>query len=202
MHKLWDAGVFPRPAEFSDLSTLWSSSHAECTDRWLRMLRLQLQQGEEELHALRWAERSQASEQSRQAAIARFYDGGELRRLPHPQPHFIHTPMLRSSVPTSIAVAGDRPSLLALRTAHAHIPGLEFLHGLGSVVVSEGGGEPPLWVRLLPTQTKLAHTATDRLSAWEHFLALEATARRGVCSCCLRLGRQLTPVTAIGGGSR
>jgi hypothetical protein len=72
MRKLWDAGVFPRPAEFSDLSTLWSSSHAECTDRWLRMLRLQSQQGEEELHALRWAERSQASEQSRQAAIARF----------------------------------------------------------------------------------------------------------------------------------
>ena len=109
MRRLWDAGVYPRPAEFSGLSTLWSPSYAEWTDRWLRMLRHQSQQGEEELHALRREERSQASEQSRQAAIARFYDGGGLRRLLHPQPHFIHTPMLRSSIPTSIAVAGDPP---------------------------------------------------------------------------------------------
>jgi len=204
MRKLWDAGVYPRPADFSGLSTLWSSSQAEWTEGWLRLLRLQSQQGEEELHELRRAERSKASEQSRLAAIARFYDSGELRRLLHPQPHFIHTPMLRSSVPGSIAVAGDPPSLQALRTALAHITGLEFSQEFGSVVIAgirpsdllpclRAAAKPPMRVRLLPTQPKLAHTATDRLSAWEHSLALEATAQQGVCSCCL--GRELTPVT-------
>ena len=53
--------------------------------RWLRLLRQQTQQREEELHALRRAERTVASEQSRQAAITRFYAGGELGRLLHPQ---------------------------------------------------------------------------------------------------------------------
>ena len=211
MRKLWDAGVYPRPAEFGALSTLWSPGHREWTENWLRMLRHQSQRGEEELHALRRAERSQASEQDRRVAIARFYDGGELHRLLHPQPHCAHSPMLRSSVPTSIAVAGDPPSRQALWRALKHIPDLEFLRGSGSVVVTgirpanllpclQAAARPPLQVRLLSARPCLAHTATDRLSAWEHSLALEATARQGVCAHCL--GRELTPITAIDGGSR
>ena len=211
MRKLWDAGVYPHPAEFGALYTLWSSSHREWTESWLRMLRHQSQRGEEELHALRRAERSQASEQNRQAAIARFYDGGELRRLLHPQSHYIHSPMLRSNVPASIAVAGDPPSIQELWMVLKHMPGLEFLWGSGSVVVTgirpanllpclRAAAQLPLQVRLLPVRPCLAHTATDRLSAWEHSLALEATAHQGVCSCCL--GREMTPVTVINGGSR
>ena len=212
MRKLWDAGVYPRPAEFGALSTLWSPPHRDWTDSWLRMLRHQSQQGEEELHALRRAERSQASEQSRQRAIARFYDGGELRRLLQPQsPPCTHSPMLRSCVPARIAVTGDRPSLQALRITLAGIPELEFLHHSDSVVVAgirpanllaclQAAAQPPLQVRLLPAGPRLAHTATDRLSAWEYSLASEATAKQGVCSRCL--AKDIIPVTSIDGSSR
>ncbi len=44
--------------------------------------------------------------------------------------------MLRNSVPGSIAVTGEPPSLQALLVALQHIQGLEFLRGSGSVVVT------------------------------------------------------------------
>ncbi len=89
----------------------WSPSHREWTENWLRMLRHQSQQGEEELHALRRAERAQpeASEKIKQAAIA---PGGELRRLLHPQSYqSTFTPTLRSYVPSRIEVTGGSPSI-------------------------------------------------------------------------------------------
>ena len=120
MRKLWDAGVHPQPAEFSFLTTPWSPSNREWTENWLRMLRHQSQQGEDELHALRRAERSQALEESRQAAIARFYEGGELRRLLRPQQcQGIFTPTLRSSVPSRLRVTGGSPSIQELKAALA-----------------------------------------------------------------------------------
>ena len=212
MRKLWDAGVYPQPADFSALATVWSPSHRGWAESWLRMLRHQSQQGEDELHALRRVERSQVSEQNRQRAIARFYEGGELRRLLQPQPPTCtHSPMLKSSVPARIAVTGESPSLQALRLALAGIPDLEFLHHSDSVVVAgirpsyllaclQAAAQPPLQVKLLPAGPCLAHTATDRLSAWEYSLALEATAKQGVCSRCL--AKDVTPITSIEGSSR
>jgi hypothetical protein len=212
MRKLWDAGVYPQPADFSALATVWSPSHRGWTESWLRMLRLQSQQGEDELHALKRVERSQVSEQNRQRAIARFYDGGELRRLLQPQPPFCtHSPMLKSSVPARIAVTGESYALQALRLALDGIPDLEFLHHSDSVVVAgirpayllaclQAAAQPPLQVRLLPAGPCLAHTATDRLSAWEYSLASEATAKQGVCSRCL--AKDVTPITSIEGSSR
>ena len=119
--------------------------------------------------------------------------------------------MLKSSVPARIAVTGESPSLQALRLALAGIPDLEFLHHSDSVVVAgirpayllaclQAAAQPPLQVRLLPAGPCLAHTATDRLSAWEYSLALEATAKQGVCSRCL--AKDVTPITSIEGSSR
>ena len=45
------------------------------TESWLRMLLHQSQQGEEELHALRRAERSQASEQARSHSLVLLWRG-------------------------------------------------------------------------------------------------------------------------------
>jgi hypothetical protein len=143
-----DAGVYPRPAEFIGLSTLWSSPHAEWTTVTAGC-------------ACCGTNHSRGGRAARPTAgrvvsgIGAEKPGGhssvlrERRRLLHPQPHFIHTPMLRSSVPL---LKETTPSLQALRTALAHIPGLEFLHGFGSGVVnppirspplSAGGGVPP-----------------------------------------------------------
>ncbi len=55
----------------------------------------------------------QATEQCRQAAIDRFFDGGEL----HQQAPTIHSPMLRTCVPHSFVVAGDDLSLQTVATA-------------------------------------------------------------------------------------
>ncbi len=134
--KLWDAGVYPHPAEFSIIPIPWSPSHRKWTENWLRMLRHRSQQGEEELHALRRAERAQPSEKSKQAAIARFHEGGELRRLLHPQSYqSTFTPTLRSNVPSRIEVTGGSPSIQELKVVLAGIAELDFLQEVDSVVV-------------------------------------------------------------------
>ena len=167
-------------------------------------LRQQSQTTEEEMHLLRRTELHHATEQSRQAAIARFYDGGELRRLLHPQTPTMHSPMLRTSVPDSFVVAGDGLSLQTVATDLQHVGGLNLvLHG-GSILVTgirpvdllpslRAVARAPRTVRLLPAGSRLAHSSTDRLSAWEHCLALEATARQAVCQGYL--GTDVTPVT-------
>ena len=116
MRRAWDKGLYPQPCSFSVLSSLWAPAHQGWTDRWLRYLRQQSQTTEEEMHLLRRTELHHATEQSRQAAIARFYDGGELRRLLHPQTPTMHSPMLRTSVPDSFVVAGDGLSLQTVAT--------------------------------------------------------------------------------------
>jgi hypothetical protein len=138
MRKLWDAGVYPHPADFSTLSIPWSPSHRGWTENWLRMLRHQSQQGGEELYALQRVERAQpeALEKSRQAAIARFHEGGELHRLLHSQSHqSTFTPTLRSDVPSRIEVTGGSPSIQELKVVLAGIADLEFRQEVDSVVV-------------------------------------------------------------------
>ena len=124
MRQAWDAGLYPQPATFSILTSLWFPPHAEWTEGWLRMLRLQSQQVEEEMHFLRSSERNRDTERSRQAAVDRFYDGGELRRLLHPQTPTAHSPMLRTSVSDSFVVTGSDLSLQTVVVDLAHIRGL------------------------------------------------------------------------------
>jgi hypothetical protein len=69
MRRLWDAGVYPSPADFGSLSTLWSSTHQGRTESWLRMLRHQSRRNCM-LCGVQSNLRRKASEQSRQAAIA------------------------------------------------------------------------------------------------------------------------------------
>ena len=87
--------------------------------------------------------------------------------------------MLQSRVPASLAVTDDDLSLEELLADLAHVPGLEFQHGPSSVVVVgirpadlltclQAVVCPSLQVSRLPAQPRLAHTVTDRLSAWEH----------------------------------
>ena len=194
--RAWDEGLYPQPCSFSVLSSLWAPTHQGWTESWLRSLRQQSQTTEEEMHLLRRTELHHATEQSRQAAIARFYDGGELCRLLHPQTPTMHSPMLRTSVPDSFVVAGDGLSLQTVATDLEHIEGLNLQFQGGSISVSgirPGDLLPSLravarasrTVKLLPAGSRLAHSSTDRLSAWEHSLALEATAPQAVCQSCL-----------------
>ncbi len=75
---------------------------------------------------LRRTELHDATEQSRQAAIAWFYDGGELHRLLHPQTPTMHSPMLRTSVPDSFVVAGDGLSLQTVALTFSTLAGSTF----------------------------------------------------------------------------
>ena len=93
----------------------------------------------------------------------------------------------------------------------AGITDLEFRQEADAVVVDgirpadllaclQAAARPPRKARILPGRQRLAHTATERLSAWEYSLASEARAKQGVCSRCL--GKDVTPVTAIDGDRR
>ena len=172
MRRAWDEGLYPQPCSFSVLSSLWAPTHQGWTESWLRSLRQQSQTTEEEMHLLRRTELHHATEQSRQAAIARFYDGGELRRLLHPQTPTMHSPMLRTSVPDSFVVAGDGLSLQTVATDLEHIEGLNLQFQGGSISVSgirPGDLLPSLravarasrTVKLLPAGSRLARPRTD-----------------------------------------
>ncbi len=108
-------------------------------------------------------------------------------------------------------MTGGSPSIPELKVVLAGIADLEFRQEVDSVVVDgirpadllaclQAAARPPRKARILPGRQRLVHTATERLSAWEHSLASEATAKQGVCSLCL--GKDVTPVTAIDGNSR
>ena len=137
---------------------------------------------------------------------------GELRQLLHPQSHqSTFSPTLRSEVPSTIEVTGGSPSIQELKVVLAGITDLEFRQEADAVVVDgirpadlltclQAAARPPRKARILPGRQRLAHTATERLSAWEYSLASEARAKQGVCSRCL--GKDVTPVTAIDGDSR
>jgi hypothetical protein len=195
MRSAWDAGLYRQPATFDMLSSLWSPPHEGWTEGWLQMLRQQSQQVEEEMHLLRLAERRRDAERCRQDAVDRFYDGGELHRLLHPQTSTAHSPMLGTSVPDSFVVAGDALSLHSVAADLAHIGGVSLECHMGSVLVTgivandllsalQAVARPAQTVTLRPAGPRLAHSATDRLSAWEHSLATEATAQQAVCHRC------------------
>ena len=119
--------------------------------------------------------------------------------------------MLRTSVPDSCVVAGDAFSLQTVAMDLAHIGGLTLECQAGSVLISgirpadllptlRAVASPLRTICLRDAGPRLAHSATDRLCAWEHSLMLEATEQQAVCSGCL--GKKVTPVTDMGGGSR
>jgi hypothetical protein len=130
--------------------------------------------------------------------MARFYDCGELRRIYHPQTPTMHSPKLRTSVPDSFVVAGAGLSLqtVTVATDFEHIGGLNFQFQGGSILVSgirpvellpslRAVARAPRTVRRLSAANSagsgLARSSKDRFSAWEHSLALEATAQLAVC---------------------
>jgi hypothetical protein len=146
--------------------------------------------------------------------MARFYDCGELRRLYHPQTPTMHSPKLRISVPDSFVVAGAG-LLQTVATDFENIEGLNFQFQGGSILVSgirpvdllpslRAVARAPRTVRRLSAANSagsgLAHSSKDRLSAWEHSLALEATAQHAVCQGCL--GTDVTQVMVMDGGSQ
>ena len=214
MRRVWDAGLYPKPAEFATLSALWSTQGREWTIEWLRFLRQQSFNIIEELQLLRHAELTAAAEQRRQDAIDRFYTGGELRRLLNHSTPSQHTPMLRTAMPDSVIVRGSRAAEQTLRLSLAGCEGLEVkLDRDDSILVS--GIHPSDLHRVLHTvqehnltalplsgncQPRLVSSVTDRLAAWEHSLASEALAKTSRCSRCQQ--RTLTPVSRIVGDSR
>ena len=76
MCRVWDAGLYPKPAEFATLSALWSTQNQAWTVEWLRFLRQQSYSLNEELQLLRHSELTAAAERGRQDAISKFYAGG------------------------------------------------------------------------------------------------------------------------------
>ena len=119
--------------------------------------------------------------------------------------------MLRTSVPDSFVVAWDALSLNLVAADLAHIGGVSLECRVVSVLVTgivandllsslQAAARPPRTVILLPAGPRLAHLATDRLSAWEYSLATEATAQQAVCHGCG--GQDVTPVTAFDGKER
>jgi hypothetical protein len=78
MRRVWDAGLYPEPAQFQMLSSLWSPQNVVWTEKWLRMLRTQSAVIVEDWQQLRRKELTEAAERERQGAIGRFYTGGEL----------------------------------------------------------------------------------------------------------------------------
>ena len=106
MRRVWDAGLYPEPAQFQMLSSLWSPQNVVWTEKWLRMLRTQSAVIVEDWQQLRRKELTEAAERERQGAIGRFYTGGELRRLLHPRAPAPHSPLLQTTLPDTLKVTG------------------------------------------------------------------------------------------------
>ena len=190
MRRVWDAGLYPEPAQFQMLSSLWSPQNVVLTEKWLRMLRTQSAVIVEDWQQLRRKELTEAAERERQGAIGRFYTGGELRRLLHPRAPAPHSPLLQTTLPDTLKVTGDRRELEALRAGVSVLRGAEIqLVAHDSVCITGIRPEDLYWAlllvesrelraRLMPGQVRLVSSAGDRLCAWEHDLATEGTAKR------------------------
>ena len=196
MRRVWDAGLYPEPAQFQMLSSLWSPQNVVWTEKWLRMLRTQSAVIVEDWQQLRRKELTEAAERERQGAIGRFYTGGELRRLLHPRAPAPHSPLLQTTLPDTLKVTGDRRELEALRAGVSALRGAEIqLVAHDTVCITGIRPEDLYWAlllvesrelraRLMPGQVRLVSSAGDRLCAWEHDLATEGTAKRGFCVRC------------------
>ena len=207
MRRVWDAGLYPEPAQFQMLSSLWSQQNLVWTEQWLRMLRSQTAVILEEWQQLRRTELTEAAERDRQGAISRFYTGGELQRLLHPRAPAPHSPLLQTSLPDTLRVTGDRNELEALRARVSVLRGAEIQLVAHDTVCITGIRPEDLYqalllvelrelrARLMPGQARLVSSAGDRLCAWEHDLATEGTAKRGSCARCE--SRDLLHLTAV-----
>ena len=101
MRKAWDAGLYPKPADFAILRGLWQAQNQAWTAEWLRMLRRQSASTSDEWHQLRRSELTAAADRERLDAISRFYTGRELQRLLHPKAPAQHSPALYTDIPDS-----------------------------------------------------------------------------------------------------
>ena len=208
MRRVWDAGLYPEPAQFQMLSSLWSQQNVVWTEKWLRMLRSQSAAILEEWQQLRRTELTEAAERDRLGAISRFYTGGELRRLLHPRAPAPHSPLLQTKLPDTLRVTVDNErELEALRACISVVRGVE-IHAVALDNVCITGIRPEdlyrvlvlveareLKALLMPGQVRLVSSAGDRLCAWEHELATEGTAKRGFCARCE--SRDLLHLTAV-----
>jgi len=153
-----------------------------------------------------------AERQSQQAAIARFWTGGEIRRLLRPQAPALHSPLLRCDAPDTLLVAGSAASLDVLTDklgALGH--GARVSRAADRVTIS--ALLPTAWFQILSlvTDTDLVIQAVtgggavvsgvgDRLASWELCLASEAAAKKNVCPTCRE--DRLIPVSVEQGGIR
>ena len=111
MRRAYDSGLCPQPASVAALGDVWGPAHREWTETWLRLLRRLSHEATEALTELRCTAVAAAERQSQQAAIARFWSGGEIRRLLRPQIPGLLSPLLRCDAPDTLQVAGSAASL-------------------------------------------------------------------------------------------
>ena len=208
MRRAYDSGLCPQPAPVAALGDVWGPAHREWTETWLRLLRRLSHEATEALTELRCTAVAAAERQSQQAAIARFWTGGEIRRLLRPQIPGLHSPLLRCDAPDTLQVAGSAASLdrfvdglhvgrvsrsanlvtvtgLSPTTLHT---ALSRLTGTDVIVQAVGGG---------------GHMVTrvgDRLGAWEYSLATAAAAQKQQCRECL--DKRLLPISVEQDGAR
>ena len=214
MRKVWDAGWHPQPASFLLLAEPWAPQHRDWTEGWLRQLRQRSHDAREALIALRTEAVKEAERQSQRLAIARFYDGRGLQRLLRPQAPSLHSPLLESGIPDTLVVHGPTASLDRL------VDGLRGIGQGASIAWSTGRVKvtnviPSAWhgvltlckgtdltIDCLSGEGGVVSTVGDRLCSWEHALASEAAAKKGVCPGCLCTSDFLFPVSAERDGTR
>ena len=207
MRRVWDAGLYPQPAEFRTLTALWHPQNQVWTEDWLRMLRRQSAITNEEWQDLRRRELAETAERERMSAISRFYTGRELQRLLHPRAPAPHSPQLFTEIPDSVVISGHERAMAAFRAAigpaeiRAETPVSASISGLRPAdldrvlsLVEQEGLEAKL-----RGQRRLVYSVSDRLCAWESDLATEAKATKARCSSCR--GGDFTPVTQMSGES-
>ena len=210
MRRAYDSGLCPQPAPVAALGDVWGPAHREWTETWLRLLRRLSHEATEALTELRCTAVAAAERQSQQAAIARFWTGGEIRRLLRPQTPALHSPLLRCDAPDTLLVAGSATSLDVLTGklgALGH--GARVSRAADRVTIS--ALLPTAWFQILSlvTDTDLVIQAVtgggavvsgvgDRLASWELCLASEAAAKKNVCPTCRE--DRLIPVSVEQGG--
>ena len=125
MRRVWDAGLYPEPAQFQMLSSLWSPQNVVWTEQWLRMLRSQTAVKLEKWQQRRRTDLTEAAECDWPGAINSFYTGRELRRLLHPRAPAPHSPLLLTTLLDTLRVTGDKRELEALRAGVSALRGAE-----------------------------------------------------------------------------
>ena len=212
MKKVWDSGLYPRPAPDTGISDLWSTHTSEWTDRWLRHLRHLSAESIEELEELRKLEIRFAAENQRSEAIDRFFAGGELRRILRPRPPQLHTPQLIASQPSIVFVTclPEHTNRLASILHHVdcivdQLP-LQICAKISAISPSllpriiELVNKASFQIRGLSADSKIVTQPEDRLGAWEQILASEAAASKAVCQTCR--GKSMLPISLVKNGDR